>query len=347
MAKYYFKNDYSEGCHPSILKALADTNLVRQDGYGDDAYSQEAKTLIQSAIGRRDAAVHFVSGGTQANLLIVAAALRPYQSLIAADTGHVSVHETGAVEATGHKVETVPSSDGKLRPESIAHLLKQRGDVHATQPKMVYISNATELGTLYSKDELTALSAYCRENELYLFMDGARLPVALAGRGNDLNLADIARLVDVFYIGGTKNGALLGEAIVITNPAIKEGFAFNTKQRGAMLAKGRILGLQFLCLFEHNLLIELAQRANDLAGEMAREIRSLGFSFLAEPVTNQLFPILPYTVIRKLEASCAFYVWQPIDEEHAAIRLVTSWATDENDCHAFVKLLRQAVNTAS
>src|SRR5690606_183754 len=239
MAKHYFKNDYSEGCHPSILTALAETNLAQQDGYGDDDYSQESKALIRSAIDQPDATVHFVSGGTQANLLVASAALRPYESLIAADTGHVSVHETGAVEATGHKIETVPSSDGKLHPESIAHLLKQAGDVHSTQPKMVYISNATELGTLYSKAELTVLSSFCRENGLYLFMDGARLPVALTGRGNDLGLAEIARLVDVFYIGGTKNGALLGEAIIITHPAIKAGFAFNVKQRGAMLAKGR------------------------------------------------------------------------------------------------------------
>lgn len=347
MAKYPFKNDYSEGCHPSILKALADTNLAPQAGYGEDAYSQEAKARIRQAVGQPDAAVHFVSGGTQANLLIAAAALRPYQSVIAAATGHVSVHETGAVEATGHKVETVPSADGKLRPEGIAHLFQQLGDVHATQPKLVYISNATELGTLYTATELQALSDFCRENGLYLFMDGARLPVALAGRGNDLSLADIARLVDVFYIGGTKNGALLGEAIVITHPAIKEGFAFNAKQRGAMLAKGRLLGLQFLCLFEHNLLMELAQRANALAWGMAQEIQALGFPFLAEPATNQLFPILPYPVIRQLESTCAFYVWQEIDEQHAAVRLVTSWATEEKACAAFAKLLRQAARSGA
>lgn len=342
MDKYYFKNDYSEGCHPSILKALTETNLTQQDGYGDDTYSQEAKAFIRSAVDQPDAAVHFVSGGTQANLLIAAAALRPYQSLIAADTGHVSVHETGAVEATGHKIETVPSSDGKLHPENIAHLLKQLGDVHATQPKMVYISNATELGTLYSKAELTALSEYCRENDLYLFMDGARLPVALTGSGNDLSLADIARLVDVFYIGGTKNGALLGEAIVITHRKIQAGFAYHIKQRGAMLAKGRLLGLQFLCLLENNLIFEMAQHANTLARKIANKIHALGFPFLVEPATNQLFPILPYRVIRQLETSCAFYVWTPIDEERAAIRLVTSWATDEQACDAFIELLRQA-----
>ncbi len=345
MAKYYFKNDYSEGCHPSILAALTNTNLVPQDGYGEDSYSVEAKARIRVAAGQPDAAVHFVSGGTQANLLIAAAALRPYQSIIAADTGHVSVHEAGAVEATGHKIETVPAPDGKLNPEGIAHLLKQIGDVHATQPKMVYISNATELGTLYSKRELAALSAYCRANGLYLFMDGARLPAALAGKGNDLSLADIAQLVDVFYIGGTKNGALLGEAIVITHPAIREGFAFHAKQRGALLAKGRLLGLQFLCLFEDGLLFELATRANALALHMATEIGAMGFPFLAEPATNQLFPILPYPVIRQLETTCAFYVWQDIDGQRAAIRLVTSWATDEASCEAFVRLLRQAMLT--
>lgn len=347
MAKHQFLNDYSEGCHPTILTALADTNLVPQEGYGDDAYSTAARARIREAIGQPDAAVHFVSGGTQANLLITAAALRPYQSVIAADTGHISVHETGSVEATGHKIETVPSADGKLTPERIAHLLKQRGDVHMTQPQMVYISNATELGTLYSKKELTDLSTYCRENGLYLFMDGARLPVALAGQGNDLSLADIARLTDVFYIGGTKNGALLGEAIVITHPDIRADFAFNVKQRGAMLAKGRVLGLQFLCLFENNLLFELASHANTLALKMATEIRSLGFEFLVEPATNQLFPILPYTVIHELEESCAFYVWKDIDGQQAAIRLVTSWATDESSCDAFISQLRHAVKTGA
>lgn len=344
MAKLQFKNDYSEGCHPSILKALADTNLVKQDGHGEDQYSAEAADRIRSAIGQPDAAVYFVSGGTQANMLLVAAALRPYQSVITANTSHLHVHETGAVEATGHKIEVANSTDGKLSPQIISGFLKQIGDVHMTQPKMVYISNSTELGTIYTKNELTKLSEYCRSNSLYLIMDGARLPVALVGKGNDLTLPDIAQLVDAFYIGGTKNGALLGEAIIITHPAIKEGFAFNSKQRGALLAKGRILGLQFRCLFEDGLLFELAKHANALAREMAVGIRSLGFDFLVEPCTNQLFPILPRAVIRRLEDDCAFYVWQEVDERHAAIRLVTSWATEKSACDTFIHLLKQVTH---
>lgn len=347
MAKLPFKNDYSEGCHHTILKALTDTNLVPQDGHGQDQYSVDAANLIRKETAHPDLDIHFVSGGTQANMLIAAAALRPYQSIIAANTSHIYVHESGAVEATGHKIEVVQSVDGKLSPQSIAPFLQQIGDVHTTQPKMVYISNATELGTIYTKEELAALSAYCRENGLYLFMDGARLPVALVAQNNDLNLADIAKMVDIFYIGGTKNGALLGEAIVITHPDIKEGFAFNIKQRGALLAKGRLLGLQFLYLFKDGLLFELADHANTLAKKIAVALQSLGFPFLVESQTNQLFPILPRTIIRQLEADCAFYVWKDIDEEHAAIRLVTSWATTEETCDTFIRLLRQAIKTAT
>lgn len=341
MIKYSFKNDYSEGCHPAILQVLADTNQTFQDGYGNDSYSRLAADAIRNAIAHPDAAVHFVSGGTQANLLVSAAALRPYQSIISASTGHINVHEAGSIEATGHKIEVVPSTDGKLTPQLIGGALKQIGDVHTTQPKMVYISNATELGAIYSKHELTELSNFCRDNGLYLFMDGARLPVALMGRDNDLDFASIARLVDVFYIGGTKNGALLGEAIVIINPEIMEGFAFHVKQRGALLAKGRLLGLQFLCLFENRLLFDLAGRANTLALKMAKEIDSLGFPFLVEPCTNQIFPILPIDVIQQLETEYAFYIWQAIDEHRAAIRLVTSWATDESACNTFIQLLKR------
>ncbi len=334
--QYYFRDDYSEGCHPNILKALQETAMAQQIGYGNDAYSVEAKAAIARLMPSRDVDIHFVSGGTQANLIVIAAALKPYESVISARTGHINGHEAGAIEATGHRVEIIDTPDGKLNVELIAPLLTQLGHPNSTQPKMVYISNTTELGTLYSKAELIALSGFCRTHGWYLFLDGARLPSALTAHGNDLTLADIAELTDAFYIGGTKNGGLFGEAVVISHPELKKGFSFHLKQRGALLAKGRVLGLQFRELFCDNLIFELAAHANEQAMAMVPAIEKLGYSFLVPPCSNQLFPILPNTVIEHLAKKYLFHTWQQIDGQHSAIRLVTSWATSEAACTQFM-----------
>lgn len=333
-----FKNDYSEGCHPRILDALSNTNLVQQDGYGADTYCAQAAKLILQRIETPKSRVHFISGGTQANLLVIAAILRPHESVIAADTGHIYTNETGAIEASGHKVNAIPSINGKLNP----NLTQQVLDAHTNKPhvlkqKMVYISNSTEMGTTYNKQELTELYEFCRQKELYLFMDGARLGQGIMSTDCDLTLADIARLTDVFWIGGTKNGALLGEAIIINHPELQQEFSFHIKQRGAMLSKGRVLGMQFLELFKDDLYFELAAYANEQAMKLKHAFVEKGVSFWAETSTNQIFPILKNTQIEKLAEQFAFHHWRKIDEDHSAIRLITSWATPEKNVSALVE----------
>ncbi|UYN90556.1 MAG: aminotransferase class I/II-fold pyridoxal phosphate-dependent enzyme [Anaerolineales bacterium] len=335
--KYQFFNDYSEGAHPKILERLAASNLQQMTGYGEDALSLQAQTMIQEAIGNPKAAVHFVSGGTQANLLCLASMLRPYESVIAPNSGHINVHEAGAVEATGHKIETIASQDGKLHPQALHQLLGAPRDEHVTKPKVVFISHASEVGTIYSKTELEALRAFCLQHGLYLYLDGARIGSALTAKDSDLSLADIAALTDMLYIGGTKNGALLGEAIIITNPALQPEFRWHIKQRGALLAKGRVVGAQFLELFADELYFELAQHANRMAEQLADGLQELGFAFLTPPQTNQIFPILPDELIAQLQQEYGFYVWAPASEGMSAIRLVTSWATEEQAVQEFLE----------
>ncbi|MBX3047490.1 MAG: aminotransferase class I/II-fold pyridoxal phosphate-dependent enzyme [Anaerolineales bacterium] len=338
--KYQFFNDYSEGAHPKILERLAASNRKQMTGYGEDEISLQAQALIQEAIGNPAAAVHFVSGGTQANLLCLASMLRPHESVIAAASGHIHVHEAGAVEATGHKIETIASEDGKLDPRKLVALLSTPRDEHMTKPKVVFVSHASEVGTLYSKAELEALRAYCLQHGLYLYLDGARIGSALTARDSDLSLAEIAALTDMFYIGGTKNGALLGEAIVITNPALQPEFRWHIKQRGALLAKGRVIGAQFLELFADELFFELAQHANHMAEQLANGLQEQGFGFLTPPQSNQIFPILPDVLIEQLQQEYGFYVWAPAGDGMSAIRLVTSWATEEQAVHAFLEDMR-------
>lgn len=338
--KYQFFNDYSEGAHPKILERLAASNRKQMTGYGEDEISLQAQALIQEAIGNPAAAVHFVSGGTQANLLCLASMLRPHESVIAAASGHIHVHEAGAVEATGHKIEIIPSEDGKLDPRKLGSLLSAPRDEHMTKPKVVFISHASEVGTLYSKAELEALRAFCLQHNLYLYLDGARIGSALTARDSDLSLAEIAALTDMFYIGGTKNGALLGEAIVITNPALQPEFRWHIKQRGALLAKGRVIGAQFLELFADELFFELAQHANHMAEQLADGLQEQGFGFLTPPQSNQIFPILPDALIEKLQQEYGFYVWAPAGDGMSAIRLVTSWATEEPAVQEFLEDVR-------
>jgi threonine aldolase len=340
MSRYSFLDDYSEGAHPDILKALSDTNMAQQTAYGDDSYSQEARELIRGHMGSINPDVWFVASGTLANLLMIASALRPHEAVIAPASGHIVVRETGAIEATGHKIITVPPVNGKLTPDSIAGALKANSHFpHMARPRLVYLSNATEVGTIYNKAELQAISTLCREQGLFLLLDGARLGAALASDKNDLTLGDIAALTDMFWIGGTKVGALLGEAIVITNPALKADFNFHIKQRGALLAKGRVLGLQFRELFRNGLYFDLARQTNHMAQRLSAAITAAGYAFAAETETNQLFPILPNTVIEKLKTQFDFYVWQAHDDTSSVIRLVTSWATQESHVDAFGELL--------
>lgn len=337
---YSFNNDYSEGAHPRILEALITGNLTQEDGYGLDRHSDNAKALIRRAVKRDDIDIHFITGGTQTNLITISAALRPHQAVICAETGHINVHETGAIEATGHKVLGMTTPDGKLTITDIRKALDTHTDEHMVQPKMVYISNSTEVGTQYSKAELEAISGFCRQNDLFLFLDGARLGAALTSSINDVTLADIARLTDVFYIGGTKNGALFGEALVIAHPALKADLRFIIKQKGAMLAKGWLLGIQFEELFQNNLLYEMAEHANEMAALLRKGIAACGYPFQWDSQTNQLFPILPNDVIEALGRDFLFSTQLVLDKTHTCIRLVTSWATKPDAVQAFIKALQ-------
>jgi len=339
--KYLFFNDYSEGAHQRIIDAIAKSNLIQETGYGQDSISLKAAELIKEKIKSHKADIHFVSGGTQANLIVLASMLKPYESIIAATTAHINVHEAGAIEATGHRINNVPGVQGKITPRAIKEAVAQHTDEHMVKPKVVFISNSTEVGTMYSKKELEEISKTCKALNLYLYMDGARLGSALASAKSDLNLAQIAKLVDVFYIGGTKNGALLGEAIVIINPALKENFRYHMKQRGGLLAKGRILGVQFAELFKDNLFFDLAKHANECAKKLSAGIKACGYTFLVESTTNQIFPILPNKIIDKLKKDYGFYVWAKVDNDHSAIRLVTSWATTEQAVNSFLGDLKK------
>lgn len=338
MKKYSFKNDYSEGAHPLILQRLMETNLQQTVGYGEDEFCNEARDLIKTYL-QKDSAIHFVSGGTQANLIVISSILKPHESVIAVESGHIAGHETGAIETTGHKVNTVPTTDGKITLEEIQNILTLHTDEHMVKPKLVYISNSTEVGSVYTKAELTVIYDFCQENNLYLFVDGARLGSALTSSKCDLTLEDLANLTDIFYIGGTKNGALIGEAIIINNSKLNEDFRYHIKQKGGMLAKGRLIGIQFAEMFNNDLFFEMGKHANAMAKKLAEGIAGKGYNFLTVPSSNQIFPILFNNEIERLQENFEFFVWQKMDEEKSAIRLVTSWATPEEQVDHFLKQL--------
>jgi threonine aldolase len=344
MTTFSFLDDYSEGAHPEILRVLTESNYIQQAPYGDDTYSAEATSRIKSQLGAAfNGAIHYVASGTMANIICIASCLRPHEAVIAVNSGHIVVREAGAIEATGHKLITVPAVDGKLTPENVEAALAGNAHFpHMAKPRLLYLSNATEIGTLYTLAELRALSALAKQRGLLVFIDGARLGAALASHKNDATLADIAALADLFWIGGTKAGALLGEAIVVSNPELAQDFAFHVKQRGGMLAKGRLLGIQFQALFgANNLFHDNAKHANAMAAKLAAGIVDRGFSLAAETATNQVFPILPDAVIAALKENFAFYVWAKSDDQRSVIRLVTSWATDERHVDAFLARLAQ------
>ena len=342
----YFHNDYSEGCHEKVLQALTETNLCQTPGYGEDAFCAQAAELIRKACCCGSAAVHFLVGGTQANLTVIDAALRPHQAPLCAVSGHINCHETGAVEATGHKVMTVPSADGKITAVQVRQAVEDHygSDCveHTTQPKLVYISHPTELGSLYTLTELEALSAVCREKGLYLFVDGARLGYGLAAADNDVTLADLARLCDVFYIGGTKVGALFGEAVVIPNAALAQDFRYLIKQHGGMLAKGRLLGVQFKALFEDGLYLRIGAHAVALADRIRQTMADLHIPSLVPGTTNQIFPILSDTCLAELGKGFTFVEQERVSPTHRAVRFCTSWATTEENTEALCAELRRS-----
>lgn len=334
-----FHNDYSEGCHEMVLQELIRTNLDQTGGYGMDPYCAAAARRIQALCGSENLDIHFLVGGTQVNLTVIDAALRPHQAVLGAESAHINVHETGAVEATGHKVLTVPSKDGKITAQQVVQVVlahgAEDGSEHMVQPKMVYISNPTELGTIYSRWELEQLSSVCRKYGLFFFLDGARLGYGLAAKGNDVTLQDLAQLCDVFYIGGTKVGALFGEAVVIANPKLKADFRYLIKQHGGMLAKGRLLGIQFDALLRGGLYFKIASYADQLADQIRQTLDEIGCLYLVPGVTNQVFPIFSDVFLAQLGQKFTFAEIQRIDESHRAVRLCTSWATRPED----VKLL--------
>ncbi len=342
-----FHNDYNEACHQQVMRYLVEVGTGPAPGYGTDELCAKAAFLIRQRCKNDKVDVHFLVGGTQTNLTLIAAALRPHQGVIAAETGHVSVHETGAIEATGHKVITLPSADGKITARQVAEIVRlhrEDGDrEHIVQPKLVYISQPTEMGTVYDLNELTELSDLCKENGLYLYVDGARLGYALAAKGNDVQISHLAELCDAFYIGGTKVGAMFGEALVITNTAIGEDFRYIIKQRGGMLAKGWLLGVQFMALFENDLYKSISAHANRLADRIRDTIASLPCDSLAVNTTNQIFPILSDEALDILSKEFTFCEFGRVDKHRRAVRFCTSWATREEDVDALCKALCDAV----
>ena len=336
-----FACDYDEGACPEIMAHLAATNFEQNPGYGEDPHCDRARALIKEAVGRPDACVQFLVGGTQTNQTVIAAALRPFQGVVAAATGHINVHETGAIEATGHKVLALPDREGKVRADAVDAYVKGHWadptHEHMVQPRMVYISHPTEGGLLYSLAELEALREVCDRHGLYLYLDGARLGYGLVSPATDVTIRDIARLTDAFYIGGTKVGALFGEAVVLLHPDLQKDFRYMIKRQGGMLAKGRLLGVQFETLFTDGLYTRIARNAVDLAMVLRDALREKGVRFLYESPTNQQFPILPDAVVEQLSDRYTFEGWGRVDEKHTATRICMSWATPKESVDALLR----------
>ena len=335
----YFRSDYSLGAHPKVMQALIDTNMEHTDGYAEDIFSYETADMIREMIGKPDAHIHFMVGGTPTNTITIAAALRPYEGVISPESGHIYVHETGSVEANGHRVFAAPSDDGKLTPAAIEKVLLHHEDEHTVIPKMAYITHPTENGGVYTKAELTALSECCKKHGLYLYMDGARLGTALTWPGNDLSLKDIANLVDAFYIGGTKIGALFGEALILMNDDINDHFRYMIKRACALLAKGRLIAVQLKALLEggeDSLYCQLARHENEMAIKLSKGLQEKGCRLWIPHQTNQVFVVLENEKIKELEENFFFYTWCPYDETHSVIRLVTNWNSKEEEIDAIL-----------
>jgi len=339
-----FECDYLEGAHPKIIELLTASNMIQTPGYGMDDYCEKARDLIKKLCGADNSNVHFLVGGTQTNKTVIASILRPHQGVLCAVTGHINVHETGAIEATGHKVLALPSEDGKISAEQIEQTYHSHWNdsdhEHLVQPGMVYISNPTESGTIYSKLELTAISKVCQKFSLPLFLDGARLGYGLMADGNDITLPDLAELCDVFYIGGTKVGALFGEAVVIANPDLNQDFRYYIKQNGGMLAKGRLLGMQFLALLKDGLYFKISKEADEKAMKLKNTFLKKGIPLHIDSVTNQQFPILTQDMANQLKEKYSFSLWETIDDMRSIYRFCTSWATTDEHLEQLIADIR-------
>ncbi len=334
----YFRSDYSQGAHPAVLDALIRTNAEHTDGYGMDAHCENAARLVRELIGDDACAVHMMVGGTPCNVT-VAACLRPYEAVVSVRSGHAYFHETGAVEATGHRIIAMEGRDGKLTPEGIDRAWEEYEDEHTTVPKLAYVSQPTEIGTVYSRAEMTALSEKCKERDMLLYVDGARLGSALTCRDNDLSIRELARLCDAFYIGGTKNGAMFGETLVIRNARLGDHFRWMMKRQCGLLAKGRLIGVQFEALLDggtDSIYFQMAAHANEMAERLRNGLAEMGVSFYSPSQTNQIFPLLPAPVVKKLEESFFFYEWAPEKDGQIPIRLVTGWGTKPEEIDAFL-----------
>lgn len=335
-----FESDYVEGAHPKILERLTETNFIQQTGYGNDEYSLNAKNLIKKACGREDVDIHLLVGGTQTNLIVISSILRPFQGVLSPITGHINVHETGAIEGTGHKVLILDSDNGKIKGNQIREYCKDHYESpiseHLVQPGMVYISHPTEHGTLYTKDELLDIKSACDEYAMPLFIDGARLGYGIASPKNDISLQDITNIADIYYIGGTKCGAFLGEAVVISNDKYKKDFRYAMKQRGALLAKGRLIGIQFETLFTDNLYFDICKNAVKYALSIREGFLNQGIKMFGESYANQQFPIVNKKQLDYLQERYIFEEWGPFDKDHTIIRFCTSWATKEEDVNTLL-----------
>lgn len=340
----HFDQDYAEGAHPKILERLLETNLEQAAGYGFDQYSERARELIKESVENDAVDVHFLSAGTQTNLTVIASALRPHQGVVAAESGHIQTLETGAIEAVGHKILLLPTEEGKIQAEQVAALCEEywnnEANIHKVQPAMLHLANPTEVGTIYSKEELTALRAVTEKYEMKFFIDGARLGYGLVADTNDVTMKDMVDLTDVFYIGGTKIGALLGEAVVIKDPELKRDFRSIMKQKGALLAKGRLLGIQFETLFTDNLYFEIAEYAVSQATRIKKALIEKGVAMKYENDTNQLFPIMTDEMVRYLAENFKFLVMNQEDDQHHLVRICTSWATKEEHVDQLIQKIK-------
>ena len=339
----HFRNDYSAGAHPSVLAALTETNLELTAGYGCDPYCEAAANTIRELCAAPHAEVHFLVGGTQVNKTVIAAALRPYEAVIAAHTGHICVHETGAIENSGHKVIHCPSTDGKLTPEMIQTVIDSHSSEHMVVPRLVYISNTTEVGTVYTREELSALHIICDKYDLLMYCDGARLGSALTIKDADTTFADYADYCDAFTIGGTKNGLLFGEALIITNRILSTDFRHCMKQQGAILAKGRLLGVQFDAILKNNLYLELAAHANRLSERLSDGLTAMNIPLLVQSPSNQVFPILPNSVVTQLEKEFTFEIQERVDSDHTCIRFVTAWSSTDDDVTSLLGAIKKLI----
>jgi len=339
MSRVFFQNDYGEGAHPLVMQRLMETNMEHTCGYGLDEYSLKAADLIREKCGKPKAAVHMMVGGTSANMVSLSAFMRPYEAAIAAETGHINVHETGTIEGSGHKVCIAASRGGKVLPEGVQAVVDAHTDEHMVHPRVVYISQPTEIGTVYSLDELKALREVCDQNDLILYADGARLGSALMASEATATLADMANLCDAFYIGGTKNGLYFGEALVIVNPMLQKDFRFMIKNRGGMIAKGRLCGVMFLAALENDGYFEWARHANAMADIIRAGMEKGGVKQFITTTTNQVFPVVTREQEKMLAEKIEFEHWGDVDENHVAIRFVTSWATAKEDAQALAGIM--------